>query len=220
MEGVKLQVEYWVDTREPLSIHDGLKALLKNVRYRKLDSGDIQGRRIVIERKTLQDLYNSIVSQHRFHNQIEEFVAYAEQHELTPMMLIHGSFNDFPKSLSINYNVIYGAIASVAVRYGIRTVFYVECDNKVAALNRALRIAAKVLEKESLLDIPHRRPSRSTQVAFIRALLRVPQRTATELLRRFGSIRRILLASDDELLSVPGIGKATLRRIHCILDGR
>jgi len=202
-----------VDTREPPVVYEIMKKMGVEVRYQKLSIGDIRGDHVLVERKHINDLYNSTVGM-RIFDQFHRMMIEADERLLLPILGVHGSFNDIP--VGINTNVIYGVVSSAAVRYGIHIVW-------VPDLEDLLRTIVGIEQKIALGRLGQPRKPRvrrlskvDREVSVIATLLQIPVSAAKEIVRR-GGVVFLLTATDKELLQIPKIGPATLKRIRKLI---
>jgi len=204
-----------------------LKALGYDVEIRALEAGDFMTERCVFERKTTNDFIQSFrgfVSRKggRLFDQMQKLIAYCERENKIPWLLIVGDFGLTKESLaelgiSLNVRAVFGAIASCCVRYGVNVVWNLRGEDEL------LFVMAKIAEKveEGKFGVPHRKSIRrvhpNRKVNQVANVLGVGPKIAERLVQKFGGLRRILLASDAELATVPGIGPATIARIKSLI---
>ena len=182
-------------------------------------TADAGNGRVTIERKAISDFMGSLLSG-RLEDQLRRL-----SKEPVPMLLITGSWKDVERYYrrgSITEEHLIGAIASAIVRFGLRSVIWIQVDHSVPH-NDGLLIATKVLKKvaEGKLDeIQDRRIKRTDNPhrEVVKLLLNIPSPVAENLLKKFGTIRNIINAPDQDLLLVSGIGPSRLERIRFMLD--
>jgi len=210
-----------VDSREPWWIQQSIRRFGYKVRTKRLEQGDILIGKAIFERKTIGDFIQSIRNG-RLDNELYALQIHSEQNDLIPYLLISGNLEDAfafykQRGITVEVKAVLGAIASASVRYGVNVVWNLTSDEEL------LYVAVKMAEKitEGKFRMPRRLRLRqiheNRKIAHIAAILRVSVRVAEELYKRFGGLKNILLASDEELYVVPGIGKATLKRIREII---
>ena len=75
-------MDVFVDTKEKKYVHDAFKKELRKAKYigENLEIGDIVVADFIIERKTINDLYNSIKKGNLF-EQLRQLVAFREENE-------------------------------------------------------------------------------------------------------------------------------------------
>ena len=74
---------------------------------------------------------------------------------------------------------------------------------------------------EGKLNVPHRKSVRKVhtdpKVIKVANVLGVSPKLAVRLVKKFGGLRRILLASDQDLMTVKGVGPVVLSRIKALI---
>lgn len=199
-----------VDSREPWFVIDEFKAYCSDVQVRKLDVGDFIVGRLIFERKTIDDLVLSLLDG-RLDRQLLNLVTYAEDNDMVPVLVIEGR----PESLRPQFrDRAYGIVAACFIRYGVQVIWTTGWIDTVELVVKAGFKSLKEMGKP-------RRPIQlkvGNKVNLIAALLKVPISVAEEILKR-GGLMYLVEASDEELLSIKGIGPKTLERIRWVLTG-
>ncbi len=178
------------------------------------DTGDA-----VIERKSISDFMGSM-----FSGRLDEQL-YRLSKENIPILLLTGTFNDIKqyfKSSKIKADVVQGQIASAIVRYGLRSVIWIQ-NIEGDPHEDGLVIAVKLLQKiaEGKLDkLPPRkvRKPENAHITFVRQVFGVPSEVAEKMLFEFGTVRNLLSASTEQLKQIKGVGPMKIKRLHYILD--
>lgn len=214
-----------VDVYEPKVFVKKLELLGHEVCVEKLEAGDYLIGKCVFERKSVADFVQSMRGWAgrvggRLFDQMDKLYTFAERKELVPFLMIHGDFGQLRQEMSrygeLNVNAVFGAIASVVVRYNINVVSTLGEDEMLFVM---LKIAEKV--EEGKLGLPKRKSLRlvhpDRRVAHVANVLAISPKLAERLLQHFGGLRGILLASDEELLSIPGVGPILLSKIRALL---
>ncbi len=135
-----------VDTREQQPYHFKKEKYIQTIKQ-KLDAGDysLKGStdKIIIERKTLNDLFGIIGNgRERFKRELQHLKDNCE----FPILLIEGNISDIfdkyalPYESKIHPNSVIGSLISWSVKFGIQIIF---AGNRI----RAELIAAKYLIK-------------------------------------------------------------------------
>jgi len=200
-------IEIIVDYREKPS---GVPALLvrkgAHVEIRELKSGDyfINGQ-ILVERKTNEDFVQSLVS-NRLFSQCQRMKTYADYQ----LVMIEG--NPYATEHNIHTQAIKGAILSVSISWQIPVL--ITADQSDTA--DMIIMAAMQMFKEKIPVIragykPKR--NRSRKLYFLQGLPAIGPVLAARLMKKFGSIERIMNVSQDELLEIEGIGKRKAKQI-------
>ena len=220
------QIDYTliVDTREK---ENTLKALNDyNIKYTidTLQTGDLKiitpEGSVTVERKQMTDFIGSLLS-----GRLEEQMRRLSK-ETCPGLLITGSFAEYrqhAKTTKFTMDHVIGAVASCVVKYGLRFVIWIQSvDTQPHATGVAL--TAKIIKKiaEGKLDnIPDRKLrnyEENPQREIVRILFGVPSNVAQELLNNFKCIRRIMAATDDDLIKIKGMGHTRIAKMRKILE--
>ena len=208
-------IEIIVDSREKKKQQNLLRNQGLEFTVKALPCGDYAALcddgKVTIERKAISDFLQSLLSG-RLEDQLKRLA-----HEPVPILLVTGSFKEvqkFYKKSKITEEHVHGAIASAVVRFGLRSVIWIQ-DGYADATKILKKIAEGKLDQ-----IKDRRIKRTEnpQREVVKLLLNVPTDVAQNLLDRFATVRCIINANDEELLKVPGIGSSRLQRIRFMLD--
>lgn len=202
-----------IDSRESAWIKKWLPTQFKNVNFevKALSEGDYGSEHVLIERKTISDLWSSL-NDNRFHSQLDRLCTH---HDKVIIYLITGSIDEWlykMKQLHINVNedIIDGCIASLLVRCNVRVI----CDShEKAALKRMVRMILKV-EAEGVLDMPSKR----NPDMLAARLLNVSKTEWFAIKEMFGSSLCFLCnVSEKDLCKVKGIGPKKAKNIIQIM---
>jgi Fanconi anemia group M protein len=186
---------------------------LVNVEMRSLDAGDyVVSTRIGIERKSVDDFLQSIVDR-RLIRQMRELSELYER----PVLILEGR-ELFSRRL-IHPNAIRGALASLIADMGV-SVVSTEDEEDSARLIAALARREQVEERREVASRakPRRPEVHELQRFVVEGLPGVSCVLAVRLLKRFGTVEGIVLASEKELMEVPGIGRKKARAIREVLS--
>jgi len=222
------QTEYTliVDSREKENVRKALDAFNVNYVIQTLPVGDFQiytpQGKVTVERKQMGDFISSLMSG-RLESQMHRLA-----NEPLPGLLLTGSFAEYrryAKSTNFTIDHVIGAVASCVVKYGLRFVIWIQsAENQPHATG--VQLTAKILKKlaEGKLDqIPDRRlklSKENPQQDAVRLLCGVPANIAKELLLKFGCIRAIMDATDEQLLEVRGMGHTRIQRLRMLTNGK
>lgn len=177
--------------------------------------------RVAIERKTAFDFVTAII-QKRFYLQLERLKdAYPHALYLIEGRQLYGLRNVHP-------NFIRGALARIAVDYGIPTLFTVGVEDTADLLyliarreqqgGQGTRVPGGVAEGGLPREYKKALDVRGQQRHVLEALPLVGRIRAQQLLAHFGTIERLTVATEKELALVPGIGPKTARQIKRVLS--
>lgn len=212
-----------LDTREQEEeqeyfIRNGIEFRRETLSCGDYAAEDADGNRVVIERKEIKDFISSMF-EGRLDSQLSRLAS-----ERLPILFISGKLEEYFESKpdsQFQPEQFYGAISSAIVRYGLRCVIWNQCEN---SHEDSLGIIARILNKvsENKLDnIPNRKTKEySSCVGYLRTLLNCTQQVAIDLLKKYGNIRSIINASDDQLKEFKGIGPKKVERMRLIIDGK
>ena len=221
-------MEFVVDTREKWRLvwAQKLRQLGCKVRFEALEAGDFLTEHCVFERKTVPDFVQSMRGNYgrvggRLFDQAHKLIQFAQRTERIPFLVIIGDFDKYREEIkqygNLNVNAVFGAIASVIVRYDINVIWNLRGEDE--AIFVMYKIAEKVAEGK--LNVPHRKSVRKVhtdpKVIKVANVLGVSPKLAVRLVKKFGGLRRILLASDQELMTVKGVGPIVLSRIKAYI---
>ena len=202
------KVEIVCDFREE-EIIKLLKALGSKVSVVSLPVGDFVVGDIVIERKSYDDFINSIIDKRIFY-QVEQM-----KQNYPKVILILEGFSE----TKINENALKGALASLLVDENISIVQTLNAYDTAKLLfwiakkknSNVQRLAFKIVNKKG-------RNLKEMQETVVSALPGISLKMARRLLKRFKSVRKIFLSSENELMKVKGIGGKIAKRIKEVLD--
>lgn len=182
---------------------------------RALEVGDyVLSERLGIERKTADDLIDSIIDPERgLFRQIGDLAKAYDR----PLLIIEGQ-NLYARQ--VHPNAVRGILATIAVDFGVPIV-------PTASMEESAALIALMARREhdaGYRDVkPHGRKTSRTlkeqQEYLISALPGVGPSLARSLLRHFGSVERIMRASEEELMAVDKVGPKTAARIREIVSG-
>lgn len=199
--------EIIVDTREPPEYFDFLKGFYPNHKFiwQKLDEGDFQSDRVLVERKQIGDLYGSIFGSKgkpgRLPSQVERLSLHDER---VVLILVTGSLQEQMRvmerelGLIINPDIIYGTLASISCRERIHVLWI---EDEWSALIHMVKFMTKVEEGKLMV------PGRREPVALWARLLGITPKQMEALMMKYPSPISMAQASPKDLQFVPGIGK-------------
>ncbi|WP_461462757.1 DEAD/DEAH box helicase [Methanobrevibacter sp.] len=209
------KVSIYADSREGNStIIRNLDQIGVKVEIREMAVGDYQiSNDVIIERKTTKDFRSSIVDKRLFKQATlmrEEFKK--------PIMIIEG--NDLYAGF-LDPNAIRGAIASIAIDFGISIIPTRNSDDTAAMIKR-IAFTEQKGNNTPIQIRTERKPDNlwEQQQFIIESLPNIGPVTAKKLLERFGTVKNVLNASAEELQEVEGIGLKTAENIVKVIDSK
>ncbi len=210
-----------IDNRENKNI---IKELIKEgieVERKQLDIADfiIQTKNlnnlvqtVGIERKTTEDLLNSIIDK-RIINQL---IVLKENFDL-PLLIIEGEDNIYTIR-NFHPNSIRGIISTIALDFQIPIIH----TKNYRDTAKYLALIAKRLEKQRkpLSLVPKRKPltPKEKQFYIVESLPGIGPTIAKSLLKEFKSIKNLVNASEKELKKVEKIGKIKAKELKNIFE--
>jgi len=169
--------------------------------------------RLAIERKTAQDFVASIIDPER--NLFRQLSDLAKTYE-KPIMILEG--RDL-YTRQMNPSSIQGALASIAVDFGI-PIIPSEDRNETASIIAMLAAREhKEGHEPKLHGHKTARTLKEQQEYLVSAIPSVGPAVAKNLLKHFGSVERIMTASQDELQEVELVGPKIAERIRELIGG-
>jgi Fanconi anemia group M protein len=208
------RVKVIVDHREiPSGVVRELAQFGIEVESRQLDVGDfILSDRVGVERKSVGDFLQSIVDK-RLLVQAKQLSETFER----PVLMLEGE--GLYSRRAIHPNAIRGALAALAVDFGI-SVLPTRDEKETAAV---LAIIARREQTGQAKEVAVRGEAKGLtlpeqQRFVIEGLPGVSAVLAERLLAHFGTVERVIAASEEELQQVRGIGKEKAKEIRRVLS--
>lgn len=203
----------YADSREHSSrVLRELEQLNVNIKVKNLAVGDYQlSEDVGIERKTTSDFTNSIMDK-RLHKQAKELVENFKK----PLIIIEGT--DL-YSGPVHPNAVRGALASIAVDFGIPLIPTKSPEDTAAMINR-IAIREQREEKSEIQVRTEKKPLTTwdQQLYIIESLPNVGPVTARKLLEEFKNVKAVVNASEEDLKRVEGIGDKIAKRIIRVVN--
>ncbi len=185
-----------------------------DVKVRSMAVADYQvSDEVAIERKTAKDFVDSLIDKRLF-KQAREL---SEEFK-SPLMILEG--DDLYNGL-INPNAIRGAIASIAIDFGI-SIIPTRNAQDTAAMIKRIAVREQNGERTPIQIRTDKKPVSlmEQQLFIIESLPNIGPVNAKNLLSHFGTVSDVLNASESELQEVEGIGKKTARDIRKVIDSK
>ena len=182
---------------------------------RKLEVGDyILSDRVCVERKTAEDFLQSIVDK-----RLLEQVLRLRQTYQKPVLILEGE--GLYSKRDIHPNAIRGALAAIAVDFGVPILFTKDERETAAMIASIVRREHEEREGEVQIRGEKRVLTLNEQQEYIVAgLPKVNITIAKRLLEEFKSVQGIFNASEEELEKVKGIGKKIAEEIRKVIASR
>ena len=207
------RVRIIMDERERNS---GIKGILEDmgaeVKQVVLNVGDfILSDRIVAERKTRKDFESSIIDGRLF-KQAEAMKQFQK-----PILIVEGKGFEG----RINRNALLGAIASLMLDHNVQLFFTID-EERTAELLFSLAKREQIAQKRPVRLKGDKRALTlaQQQQMIVEGLPNVGPQFARALLEKFGSVERVMKASEKQLLKVKRMGRSKARLIRKVLSGK
>ncbi|MCX6672896.1 MAG: DEAD/DEAH box helicase [Methanothrix sp.] len=210
---VNMPAKIFVDSRER-EMAKLLESLGLLVTVKNLEVGDyVVSDRVAVERKTAHDFVASIIDPER--NLFRQIADLARTYD-RPVLILEG--RDL-YTTQMNAGSIRGAMVSVAVDYGV-PIIPTEDKNETAAVI-VLLVHREMREGHEPKVHGHKtaRTLKEQQEYLISAIPSVGPAVAKNMLKHFGSIEKIMIASSELLQVVDKVGPKIAQRIRELVGG-
>jgi len=203
-----------VDPRER-SLARMLESMGVGVTLRVLEVGDyVVSDRVAIERKTANDFIDSLIDPGRnLFGQVRDLARTYDR----PILILEG------RDLYIRQvhpNAIRGALASIAVDFGVSIIPTADEEETVSVI---AAIARREQQARGGSPQAHGKKTHRTlkeqQEYLVSSIPGVGNAVAKNLLRHFGSVERVFAATEEELKAVALVGPKTAERIRELVGG-
>lgn len=203
----KPQPQIAMDARESNDYFTLLSSLGANVQVQTLSIADfILSQRCAAERKTRDDFESSIIDGRLF----EQAKRLKETYE-KPLLIIEGNSH---QNSRIQKSALLGAYAALMTDYSI-PLFFTRDSSSTSQLLYSIAKYEQISQKNPLRVYARKKSSTKSQAqqAIIESLPKVGPKLASALLFHFKSPKNIFTATENELESVPGMGKIRAKLI-------
>ena len=205
----------YADSREGNSkVIRHLSEMEIDVQVRSMAVGDYQvSDEVVIERKTAKDFVDSIIDKRLF-KQAREL---SEEFK-RPLLILEG--DDIYNGM-IHPNAVRGTIAAIAIDFGI-SIIPTRNSQDTAAMIKRIAVREQNGEKVNIQIRTDKKPTSlwEQQLFIIESLPNIGPVNAKNLLQHFGTVEKIINASESELQEVEGIGKKTAKNIRKVVESK
>jgi len=209
----KSKTVVFADSREGNSkVIRHLSEMEMDVKVRSMAVGDYQvSDEVVIERKTAKDFVDSIIDKRLFkqaRDLSEEFKR--------PILILEG--DDIYNGM-IHPNAVRGTIAAIAIDFGI-SIIPTRNSEDTAAMIKRIAVREQTGEKTPIQIRTDKKPVSlwEQQLFIVESLPNIGPVNAKNLLQHFGSVEKVLNASESELQEVDGIGEKTAKNIRKVVE--
>ena len=178
------------------------------------DEGDVDryiiSKRLAVDRRTGNSFLNGIMDKTLFTSAI-----YLREHFRLPVLIVEGGFNS--EYRGFDPQAVRGALSSIMLEYGLNVISTPDLDETIRLIAMMARQEQIGIPEISL--IPKRKAASfaDLQRRVIEMLPGCGRVMARDLLQYFGSVERIIHASEAELRRIRGIGAKKAREIRKVL---
>ena len=183
-----------------------------DVKVNPMAVGDYQvSDEVIIERKTAKDFVESIIDKRLF-KQAREL---SEEFK-RPILILEG--DDIYNGM-IHPNAVRGTIAAIAIDFGI-SIIPTRNSEDTAAMIKRIAVREQTGEKTPIQIRTDKKPLSlwEQQLFIIESLPNIGPVNAKNLLQHFGSVEKVINASESELQEVEGIGQKTAKSIRKVVE--
>lgn len=168
---------------------------------------------VAIERKTAKDFVDSIIDKRLF-KQAREL---SEEFK-RPLLILEG--DDLYAGM-VNPNAIRGSLASIAIDFGI-SIIPTRNAQDTAAMIKRIAVREQNGERTPIQIRTDKKPVSmlEQQLFIVESLPNIGPVNAKNLLAHFGSVGKIMNATESQLQEVEGIGKKTAENIRKVIDSK
>ncbi|MCD6493575.1 MAG: DEAD/DEAH box helicase [Archaeoglobaceae archaeon] len=214
VEDLKMQkLTIFVDSREAKSgIVKHLYELGVDVKIKNLEVADyVVSDRVAIERKTVEDFVESLISKERLFDQLLRLKNSYQK----PLLIIEGE-SLYKKN--VHPNAIRGAIAAIAVDLGIPIIYTPNSKETAEFIVAIAKREQEIKDRQvSLHAGKTKRSLKEQQEYVVSAISDIGPVIAKNLLDKFKTIEKIATASEEELRKTPKVGKKTAEKIRKLM---
>ena len=191
-----------------------LSQMEMDVKIRSMAVGDYQvSDDVVIERKTAKDFVDSIVDKRLFKQARELSEEFKH-----PIIILEG--DDIYNGM-IHPNAVRGTLAALAIDFGI-SILPTRDSQDTAAMIKRIAVREQNGEKNHIQIRTDKKPVSlwEQQLFIVESLPNIGPVNAKNLLQHFGSVEKVITASESELQEVEGIGKKTAENIRKVVESK
>jgi ERCC4-type nuclease len=201
----------YVDIHEPPDIEERLRAADLPVVRKAITPGDYVIGEVGIERKTIYDFFSSIIKKRLF-----EQVSRLRETYPRALLLVEGDLGLLDEYA--NPKAFWGAFIAIHMEEGIPVLFSPDDRHTALILETLYRRQVREGGAYGLRHKPKLMSLREQQEFLVQGLPSIGETLSRALLERFGSVRRVMAATERELLAVPKIGRVKAAQIVELLD--
>ncbi|RXK50418.1 DEAD/DEAH box helicase [Halorientalis pallida] len=192
-----------------LSTREGIETRLET-----LAVGDyVLSDRVVVERKTVGDFLDTLTGGDR---SMFEQVGDATRHYARPVVIVEGA--DLYGERNVHPNAIRGALSSLVVDFGASVLRTTDEDDTADLMEVIATREQEQSDREVSIHGEKQSKTLSEQQEYVVAsIAEVGPVTARSLLSHFGTVEGVMIANEEDLQEVEGVGAVTAERIREIV---
>lgn len=169
-----------------------------NIEFRELKIGDYLVKDTIIERKTISDFVSSMING-RLLKQLEELKQFENK-----LLIVEGLSKQeiyAEDNQRVNANAIRGFLLSIVLKHKIPMIFTKDSEDSA----KFMAVLSRKKSKEIKLNAGKKTLDKKEQLQFIiESFPGVGPKKSKELLKKFGSIQKIINASIEEIKKILG----------------
>ncbi len=206
-------IEIYADYREKSSgIIKKMVDLGIKINLKALDIGDyLLSSRLCVEHKTISDFIDSLIDK-RFFTQLKDMKKYERQ-----LILLEGE-EDLYAQRKLHPNAIRGMLSTICVDYGIPILTVKNTEEAALLLAMIAKREQSSENREFTFHSSKPLTLKQQQEYIISALPGVGSVLSKPLLKKFGSVKKVITAKEAELKEVELIGEKKASNIREVLD--
>ncbi len=202
-----------VDSNEPEDIPEKLRALGVEFEVKKIAPGDYVLGPVGIERKSLTDFFSSLVKKRLFEQVQRLRDAYPQ-----PLVILEGDLAEI--STFRHPQSLLGALLALETTERVPVLTTADKDQTALLLSVLWKKQDRTAAEYGLRHKPKGMTLEQRQRFLVEGLPSVGETLARNLLERFGSVRGVFTASDEELKKVAKIGDLKAAEIVRLVTAR
>ncbi|HYY47134.1 MAG TPA: ERCC4 domain-containing protein [Thermoplasmata archaeon] len=199
-----------VDVNEPEDLPERLRELGVDLEVRRLAPGDYVLGPIGIERKTLTDFFNSLIRKRLFEQVQRLRDAYPQ-----PLVILEGDLSEI--STFKHPQSVLGALLAIETKERVPILTTADKEQTALLLSILWKGQEKGAPEYGLRHKPKALSLGQRQRFLVEGLPSIGETLARSLLERFGSVRAVFDASEEDLRKVPKIGEVKAAEIVRLL---
>ena len=199
-----------VDVNEPENLPERLRELGVDLEVRRLAPGDYVLGPIGIERKTLTDFFNSLIRKRLFEQVQRLRDAYPQ-----PLVILEGDLSEI--STFKHPQSVLGALLAIETKERVPILTTADKEQTALLLSILWKGQEKGAPEYGLRHKPKALSLGQRQRFLVEGLPSIGETLARSLLERFGSVRAVFDASEEDLRKVPKIGEVKAAEIVRLL---